>query len=128
MYKEVLPIECPPSTAKESNIEVFRIVKNEIPTEDDFLCYTNLYPNNLRYKSLCKAYAISFYDSVQNAKVAWKDALERGNNIGSFIAQYELIESDGRHEYKPKTGHYSTWLYNSWDFKNFNPSFVKEIK
>jgi hypothetical protein len=128
MYKEFLPIKCPPTAAKESNIEVFRIVKTKIPTEDDFVCYSNLYPNNLRYKSLCIAYAISFYDSFKNAKIAWEEAVERGNNIGDFIAQYALVESDGKNEYKVKTGHYSTWLYNSWDIKNFNPSFVQEIK
>lgn len=128
MFREILPFNCPPASARENKMEVFRIVKTEIPTEQDFISYTNLYPDNIRYKTLCKAFALSFYDTIQNAKIARNEALERGNNLGSFIAQYELNKTDGVSEYKPKTGHYGTWLYNSWDFKNFNPSFVQEIK
>ena len=96
MYKEILPFNCPPINSKESDIEVYRIIKSELPSENDFVIYANLYPNNERYKSLCKAYAISFYDSVQNAKKALEEATNRGNNIGSFIAQYQLKDTDGR--------------------------------
>lgn len=128
MWKESLPVSCPPVSAKENKIEVFRILKEEIPSENDFLPFVKLYPENERYKTLCKAYALSFYDTIENAKAAWQEALGRGNDIGKFVAQYEMLETHGRSEYKIKTGHFSTWLYNGWEFKNFNPSFVKEIK
>lgn len=127
MWKENLPNNCPPSSAKESAMEVFRILKEVTATEEDFKPYARLYADNPRYKTLCKAYAVSFYDSLQNAKIAWKEALDRGNNIGSYIGQFSLLETDGTNEFKPKTGHYSTWLYSTWDFQNFNPSFVTAI-
>jgi len=127
MWKENLPINCPPLNAKEIKTEVFRIIKDEVPTEHDFAPYSKLYPDNPRYNSLCKAYAVSFYDSFQNAKIALEDALDRGNNIGSFIGQYEINENDGINEYKSNTGHYSTWFYKSWDFQKFNPSSIIQI-
>lgn len=124
MWKEILPENCPPVNAKETTIEVFRILKNSTASEDDFKPYAIMYPNNSRYKTLCKAYAISFYDSLQNAEIARNQALNRGNNIGDYIGQFTLLATHGRNEFKPKTGHYSTWLYASWEFQNFNPSFV----
>lgn len=127
MWKENLPINCPPSSATESKIEVFRILKESIPTEDDFKPYAKIYLDNPRYETLCKAYAVSFYDTLQNAKIAWKDALDRGKNIGSHIGQFTVLETDGRNEFKPKTGHYSAWFYSAWDVQNFNPSFVSAI-
>lgn len=127
MWKEILPINCPPASAKETTIYAFRILKESTPSEEDFKPYARLYPENQRYSNLCKAYAISFYDTLENAKTAWKDALDRGNNIGNHVGKFLILEAHGRNELKPKTGHYSTWFYSSWDFQNFNPSFVTAI-
>ncbi len=127
MWKEVLPNNCPPDSAKEEKVDVFRILKESNPSEDDFIPYARLYSENPRYKALCKAYAISFYDSIENAKNAWEDALTRGNNIGNYIGQFSLLEIHGKNEFKPKTGHYSTWFYSDWEFQNFNTSFVTAI-
>ncbi len=127
MWKEKLPSNCPPSAATESTMEVYRILKDATPTEDDFKPYARIYMNNPRYKTLCSAYAISFYNSIQNAKTAWKDAFDRGNNLGSHIGQFTVLEIHGKNQFKQKTGHYSSWFYSSWDFKNFNPSFISAI-
>lgn len=127
MWKEILPENCPPNSARELRIKAFRILKDQNPSEDDFKPYARLYDNNPRYKTLCKAYAVSFYDTLQNAKIALQEAIDRGNNLGNYIAQFELIENHGRIEYKARTGHLSTWFYSTWDFRNFNPSFVQPI-
>lgn len=127
MWKENLPDNCPPTTAKETKANVYRILKDNTQTEEDFKPYARLYKDNPRYKRLCKAHAISFYDTIENAKSAWKEALKRGHTIGSFIGQYEIKEDDGKNEYNSRTGHYSTWFYATWNFQNFNPSIVTEI-
>jgi hypothetical protein len=127
MWKEKLPENCPPKTARELEQDVFRILQDENPTENDFIPYAKLYPNNKRYKNLCKAYAISFYDSLENTKEAYKLALKRGRRLGNYIGQFKLTVKDGLSEYDSRTGHISTWFYNSWDFKNFNCSFVTSI-
>lgn len=127
MWKETLPENCPPTTATELEQDVFRILQNGTSTENDFTPYVKLYPDNKRYKNFCKAYAISFYDNVENAREAYKIALIRGKTIGNYIGQFTLTPNDGKSEYTPSNGHFSTWFYNSWEFNNFNCSFVTSI-
>lgn len=127
MWKETLPENCPPTTATELEQDVFRILQNETSTENDFTPYVKLYPDNKRYKNLCKAYAISFYDNIENAKEAYKIALTRGKTIGNYIGQFTLTPNDGKSEYTSSNGHFSTWFYNSWDFNDFDCSFVTSI-
>tara|TARA_Y100000589_G_scaffold329390_1_gene375857 strand:+ start:111544 stop:111936 length:393 start_codon:yes stop_codon:yes gene_type:complete len=113
MWKEELPMNCPPESAEEMKISAYRILKEEEPQESDFLPYIHLYPNNSRYKSLCEAFALSFFDSIQNAKAAWKKASKRGKVIGGYIGKIQIEPSDGKNNLNKKTGHISTWLYNT---------------
>jgi len=127
MWKEKLPIDCPPSSAKELDTEAYRILKSEEPNESDFLPYVYLHPENERYKTLCEAYAISSFDSEKNAIKAWKGALKRGKNIGTHIAKVEIALSDGRNDFNQNSGHYSTWLYESKNYDTFECSNIKII-
>lgn len=127
MWKEVLPENCPPATATEISQDVFRILQDENSTENDFIPYSKLHPDNKRYKTLCKAHAISFYDNLENAKEAYKMALTRNKTIGNYIGKFTLSTTDGKSEYTQSNGHFSTWFYNSWDFNNFNCSFTTSI-
>jgi hypothetical protein len=127
MWKENLPSDCPPKEAIEIKSKVFRILKEEIPSEIDFTPYSRLYPDNERYRYLCKAFAVSFYNSFQNAKKSWSEAYQRENNLGNYIGEYEINESDGKSTYLSNTGHYSTWFYSTWNFRSFNPISIKAI-
>lgn len=113
MWKEELPINCPPESAKEMDTSAYRILEEEAPQESDFLPYVHLYPDNNRYKTLCEAFALSSFDSIQNAKAAWKRALKRGKVIGSYIGEIQIKPSDGKNDLNQKTGHISTWLYDT---------------
>lgn len=113
MWKEELPINCPPESAKEIETVAYRILKEEKPQESDFLPYVHLYPKNNRYKKLCEAFALSSFDSITNAMGAWKRALKRGKKIGEYIAKIKIESCDGKSELKPKNGHISTWLYDT---------------
>lgn len=118
MWKDNLPDGCPPKKAIEQEIEVYRVLNESVPNEADFYNYFTMYPENPRYKSLCKAYALSFYDSVENAILA----LSRSTNLkGTHIGKYRINKTHGTCEFKQLNGHYSIWLYNSWSYNNFNP-------
>lgn len=118
MWKEELPNSCPPKKAIEQEIEVYRVLSTDTPTEDDFKNYCKLYPNNPRYREMCKAYSLSFYNSIENAM----SALSRSSNLkGTHIAKYLIDTTHGVCEFKSTSGHYSVWLYDSWGFKDFNP-------
>jgi hypothetical protein len=127
MWKENLPENCPPITAIGANCYVFRILKNSDPTEDDFIPYARLYQNNIRYNNLCKAYAISFYKTLENVKVTCRDLLGKGNNTGKYIGKFEINETDGVSKISEKNGHISTWFYETWDFNSFLHSLVNVL-
>jgi len=121
MWKENLPNDCPPETAEEIEEKVFRIVKDEEPTPDDFKPYAKLYPNNKRYKNLCRAYAVSFFDTLENATKAFLSAKTRNRCLGKYVVEYKMSKNFGCCEYKKESGHYSIWFYSNWNFNNFDP-------
>ncbi|GLU45001.1 hypothetical protein [Allomuricauda sp. NBRC 101325] len=127
MWKEKLPINCPPKNAVELDTIAFRILENQEPEESDFLPYVHLKPDNKRYKSLCEAYALSSFDSVKNAVEAWKKALARGRNIGNYIAQIQIESNDGRNVHNKKSGHISTWLYDTRTSNQFKCDLILVI-
>lgn len=130
MWKEKsMPENCPPSIAIElDNEEVFRVLKSSQPSEDDFKTYASLNPENERYRGLCKAYAISFYNSFENAKKMRNEALaDRGTNHGDYIGKYAILKDTGKSQLKQDTGHYSIWFYERWDFSNFRSLNVEKI-
>jgi|GEM_PF-827908 hypothetical protein len=128
MWKETLPENCPPPAATEINQEVYRILQFEDSSEDDFIPYAKLRPNNKRYNNtLCLAYAISFFDTIDNAKAAYINSLLRGRKLGDYIGKFSLLNTDGKSTYNSTNGHISTWLYNSWELKNFKCLNVTSI-
>jgi len=125
MWKNELPSGCPPKNAIEQKIEVYRVLNNSEPKETDFQNYFQLYPENIRYKSLCKAYALSFYDSIENAisAVERSTTLQKCTHIGKYI----IDNSHGVCEFKESNGHYSVWLYDTWNYNNFPPVTITPI-
>lgn len=127
MWKEKLPANCPPSSAKELEVVVYRFLDEKEPKETDFLPYVSIYPDNERYKSLCEAYSISSFDSIDNAKSAWKRASERGKKLGSYVGNFSILKTTGQNVFKHETGHYSTWLYDSKENNTFECSNVIKL-
>ena len=54
-------------------------------------------------------------------------SVEKGNVIGTHLAQYLLKKEHGRAEYKTVNGHYSVWFYQGWNFNDFEAVIVKPI-
>jgi len=124
MWKKELPKSCPPTHAIEKEVELYRVLSSDTPTEADFKSYCDLYPDNPRFKNLCKAYALSFYDTLDNALLA----LTRSTTLkGTHIGTYQLNKTHGVCEFKEGHGHYSIWLYDNWDFNEFNPTTISPI-
>lgn len=123
MWKEDLPRNCPPDNAFEMERKVYRFIKNREPQERDFYPYIKLYPNK-RLKNICKAYALSFFDTKENAIKARSNAK---NDVGNYIAEVQIIRETGRNIYTQKSGHYSTWLYETWNYSNFAIENIERI-
>ena len=127
MWKEALPKNCPIEGSKEMEENVFRILSDKNPCDEDFWVHSKKYPNNIRYKTLCVAYAVSFYNSKEKASKAIKDSIGRGNIIGNYIAEYSLIKEDGLSTLNEHSGHLNTWFYSTSQFDIFAPLNVIEF-
>ena len=65
IYPDFYPKECPPNGAYESEIVVFRYIKNNPPTDDDFKSYYELNP--IKYKGIINAYGLSVISNYESA-------------------------------------------------------------
>ena len=126
MWKEKLPNNCPPNDTFEMNRTVYRFLKGIQPQDEDFLPYVWLYPDNPRYRNICKAYALSSFDTKENALKSRNNS-KRKKNIGNYICEVSITEEVGKNVFNNNTGHFSTWLYNSWNYSNFVVNNIEEI-
>lgn len=126
MWKEQLPNNCPPNNAYEADTIAFRVLQNEEPSENDFIPYVKMYPENERYKTFCKAHALSFYDTIEHAVSAIREARERSRNIGRLVAKVELKSEHGKLEYNESNGHYSFWLKENYSYTDFLTQEIQE--
>lgn len=127
MWKEILPDNCPIEGSKEMEENVFRILKDKDPCDEDFWVHAKKFPNNPRYKTLCAAYAVSFYNTKEKATHAINESIGRGNKIGDYIAEYTLTKDDGISKLNENSGHLNTWFYSTSQFNIFAPINVIEF-
>lgn len=116
MYRSTLPSKCPPEKVEEQNKVLYRLfVPDNLP--ESFKNHVELFPENDKYKINCDAYGISFFDNLSSIKAI----LQKENNIGKTIAKVEVKKEFGVLTTKGNNrGHYTLWLY-----KSFNPSEIK---
>lgn len=126
MWKEQLPEKCPTEKAVNLEYDVYRVTKTDTPCDEDFIVHSKLYPNNPRYQKLCQAYAISFFNNIENANKAIRQSIERGSKIGHYIAKYKLLKEYGKSDLNKSTGHINTWFYSNSNFKSADTLGVTE--
>jgi len=62
-YRDHLPEDCPPEEAQPANGTVYRMLKGNTPTPDDFLSFRELKPGKA-YPSDCIASGLSVYTEL----------------------------------------------------------------
>jgi len=127
MWKEKLPKNCPPVDTEREEITVYRFLRSNTLQPSDFIPYAKLYSNNIRYQKLCKAYAISFYDSKDNALKAKAEALGRGKDLGNYVATFHFKPDYGAYQLCQVNGHISAWFSKKWDLEDFIPISIQKI-
>jgi hypothetical protein len=125
MWKEELPKNCPPENAFEMEQTVFRLLIGEQQQEKDFYSYVRLFPENSRYKNMCKAYSLSTFNTKENAINAKKKS--KRNDIGNYVCEMQITNEVGKNVFSEKTGHFSTWIYSSWEYSNFAINNIEQI-
>ncbi len=71
-WPDYFPENCPPKTAEEAAIQVYRLVNNDPPNEDDFMSWREQHPNDICPKGVseCQACGISVFTSLEDVNRA----------------------------------------------------------
>ncbi len=119
MYKEKLPVNCPPKSAVENDIVIlYRIFQGNRLEASEFIPYNRLYPNNKRFQQMCDAFAISFYTDYDSALNKYQEILSKGKKMGHFIAKLQIRSKSGKLKINSRTGHCNFWFYECFDIYN----------
>lgn len=127
MFLKELPKNCPPKDAFSSEKILFRIFIEREFSKNEFIPYVDLYPENRRYKQLCIAYSLSFYNDYDNAKNAYYDALERNKKLGNFIAKLRINANLGKF-FTNDSKHYNFWIYDDELISEIEFMEIQEIE
>ena len=104
------PPGCPPADAKDANGAVHRIVKNNPPTEEDFLSYAET--GQLPYaENRCMLVGLSVLHSIGDAR----RKIRRYPRLGTLVAKGELNSAHGKLTGQRRYGHLTWWPFENVD-------------
>lgn len=112
-FKENLPSQCPPADAKSTEFpEVWRAVRNGVPSEGDFLSHAALGKENTKGTDACRFASCSFFSKREALLDIFKFPTVRSEC--SHMVSLRIPENCGRHKKKRK--HVDFWAYQGFSF------------
>lgn len=114
IYREPLPEGCPPDASEEiiSLREVFRLVRSDPPTDEDFKSQRAEKPNHIFIGvTECMARGLSVYAERRDTEKALKLPSLRGR----FICRLRLKSGAGRIQQTGRRSHHTWWPLASYD-------------
>ena len=113
LYREPLPDDCPPDAAEEIDAPrtVYRLVRNNPPSDDDFRSQRAEKPTARFNVSECRARGLSVFAERRVAERLAK----KPNLTGSVICQVTLTPGAGRIKQTGGRSHYTWWPYKDYD-------------
>ena len=112
-YREPLPDNCPPDEAEEIAAlrVVYRLVRNNPPTDDDFRSQRAEKPTGQFDVSECQARGVSVFANPRDAERQTR----RRNLKGLVVCQVNLTAGAGRMKKTGGRSHHTWWLYDDYD-------------
>jgi len=113
-FPDFFPDGCPPETAEPTSGRVYRWVKTNPPTSEDFKSHYELGKPRRRNTNPCQYVGLSVYRSVEVAVDRLVSLKERLPNLdfGDHIAEGDLTEDHGKIEQSGRDSEHHTW----WPF------------
>ncbi len=113
IYREPLPEGCPPDAADEiaAAREVFRLVRNNPPTPDDFQSQRAEKPEAVFHISECQARGLSVFAQRRDSERALKLPTLRGR----LICRLRLEAGAGRIQQTGRPTHHTWWPLAAFD-------------
>ena len=108
-WPDYFPDDCPPQDSEPASGEVYRLVKSNPPTEDDFEDYVNLYPERDFRERECRACGLSVFRDVEDASNL-RDRVPAMR--GHLVARGKLNSELGRMKHTPgrRQSHFTWWV------------------
>ena len=112
-YRESLPPDCPPAASEEIIAErnVFRLVRTEPPTDDDFRSQRAEHPQRVFRVSECRARGLSVYAERRDAEAALRLPALRGR----LVCRVWLRKAAGRIQQTGRGSHHTWWPLADYD-------------
>jgi hypothetical protein len=113
-YLEPLPNHCPPNEALDIDGEllVYRLVKTESPTTDDFRSQRALKPTaSFSGVTECQACGLSVFTMQKDAT----NLLKLPHFKGYVICSVKLISDSGKIQKTSTKSHHTWWPYQNFD-------------
>lgn len=113
VFAESLPTSCPPHTAKETALDsVFRLIKNEMPIEQDFDSHQQ--KGTPRPAAVCScAWASCSFNTTAEDLVKLKGLIKRL----PFVAKLNIPSDMGMHDNGKR--HINFWRYSDTNLSDF---------
>lgn len=113
-YPQSFPVNCPPADAIAEEAVVFRVVKQLMPCDSDFMSYAE--EGKLPSSPACRRCAISVYNSFDGA--AHRARVSPA--LGGFISRGQLTAQAGASKLTdPDSGHVAWWPIAGVDGRSF---------
>jgi len=112
-YRERLPADCPPDDAEEitTAMTVFRLARNNPPSEDDFRSQRAERPRANFGVTECQARGLSVFAVLEDARSLCK--LPRMRN--RLVCRVQLNFGAGSIQQTGKKSHYTWWPFADFD-------------
>lgn len=115
-YREPLPDDCPPEESEDITepLIVFRLVRNNPPTDDDFKSQRAEKPTQNFGVSECIARGVSVFKERAAA-----EKMSKARNLkGTMVCQVELDRGAGRIQRTGSRSHYTWWPLANFDIRS----------
>ena len=112
-YREPLPDDCPPEESEDITepLIVFRLVRNNPPTDDDFKSQRAEKPTRNFGVSECMARGVSVFKECAAA-----EKMSKARNLrGTMVCRVELNRGAGRVQRTGSRSHYTWWPLAEFD-------------
>ncbi len=112
--KKHLPANCPLEGAEPANHTMYRLVKNDPPTENDFMRWMDEHPEIAKKKKKnkkewCKCHAVSFNSSLENLIAVFRNNHNNAAKKYCGIVKGDLSNVHGEILQTGRPTHFSLW-------------------
>ena len=109
-FPDYFPEGCPPASAKDSEITLYRLCKDMVPCKADFVSFYLINPE--KYRNCINAYGLSVFPSIEDCNIARSKAPRLRKK--PYSAKGENNEDRGKYVFTPSNAnpnHITWWVY-----------------